>query len=583
MAKNPNLLARDHLAQPFIDQYEKLKNSPERRSEENYWREINKWILPYELTWDETLQVSTKKSVRRKKYVLDSTAPRALELLASSLHGLLTPAATQWIKLGVDGQKTEDLSDEIQAYLEGLGTQILDYLSSDAINLYSHLHVSYISLGSFGTSVLYIDDAVDPLLLKSFPIKDVVVDQNIHGIIDTVFRTESITYRQAMQRWPKKDPEEISPKLTHINNNMEINQEGFDLLHVVIPTSDIRFWERDTNFAALTENQKKKLRHLRAVFKAGYIVLWINKSDKVVIDVGGQHVFPYIISRWYLTEKSALYGHSPGKNALPDTRMVNEMMQTTLRGAQKQADPPLILPQGTLIGQPSVWPGAINYTDGSITPQPLVPTNAIRTDVAVNLIQLIQESIKSAFHSSLLQLPEFTDKTAYEVAHRVDEQNRNLTPMILRIQEELIHPLIEKAYGILLVNGKLDTSDLPVDFDLASIVIEYENPIVKGHRRQEAAAIARSVAELQPWTEYDASLLDNFDPDKVTRYISRAYEVPHDILRSDLEVKHIRKMRADAQAAQAAQAQQIASAEAYKDVADADKSKAQAQNLLAGQ
>ena len=578
MAKSQEKIQLDNLAKPFIERFDHLYNSAERKSYEERWRQVNTYVLPFELNFDETLQVSTNRTLKRKNYILDNTASISLERLSSAFSGLLTNPAQEWFGIGVEGEEKEEVDEDLQLVLQNIATQMLDYMTSKDVNIYSHLDIAYLCLPSLGTSVLYIDDSVDPLLIRSFSIKDVVIDQNVHGVIDTVYRRETITYRQALQRWAHLPPEEISPKFENMTDLMGKQDEGLEILHIIVPASDYRLIEKQTEFYSLPDRLKRRLRQLLIAFQTGYIVLWINKTDGTIIDMGGQVVNPYIVSRWRLTEKSSLYGYSPAMSALPNIRMVNKMMQTTLRGAEKQVDPPLVLPHGELISYPAVWPGAINFTNGQVTPQPLVPPNAIRTDVGIGIIENTQESIRETFYTSIIQIPDYTDKTAYEVAQRVDEQQRALTPMMLRIQEELINPLIHRVFYILYNKGLLDFSDLPPDFDVNTITFEYENPVVKTHRRREAAGVARAIAELQPWAQIDPEIMDNFNKDKVTRFIPRAYDVPLEIFNNEHEVEAIRTRRRQAEQQAVIQDQRLKAAEAFEKVqgAQADNVRAEA-------
>ena len=48
-------------------------------------------------------------------------------------------------------------------------------------------------------------------------------------------------------------------------------------------------------------------------------------------------------------------------NALPDTKMLNKMAETTIRAAQKQIDPPLMVPDDGFMMPVRTTPGALNF------------------------------------------------------------------------------------------------------------------------------------------------------------------------------------------------------------------------------
>ena len=47
--------------------------------------------------------------------------------------------------------------------------------------------------------------------------------------------------------------------------------------------------------------------------------------------------------------------------ALPDVKMLNEMSKTTIKAAQKQVDPPLLVPDDGFILPVRTVPGGLNF------------------------------------------------------------------------------------------------------------------------------------------------------------------------------------------------------------------------------
>ena len=69
--------------------------------------------------------------------------------------------------------------------------------------------------------------------------------------------------------------------------------------------------------------------------------------------------FPYVVPR-YLKASHEIYGRSPGMNALPDVKILNKMVEWN-EGCRKQVDPPLLVPDDSMLMPIRMSPGSINY------------------------------------------------------------------------------------------------------------------------------------------------------------------------------------------------------------------------------
>ena len=79
-----------------------------------------------------------------------------------------------------------------------------------------------------------------------------------------------------------------------------------------------------------------------------------------IIDIGGFKELPYVVPR-YLKASTETYGRSPGMNALPDVKVLNKMVENSLKAAAKQIDPPLLVPDDGMLAPIRMSPGSINF------------------------------------------------------------------------------------------------------------------------------------------------------------------------------------------------------------------------------
>ena len=102
---------QDKNAAMLVDRFSSLKSL--RSNWESHWQEIGDYMLPRKA---DIVQQRTRGD-KRNEVIFDGTAIHALELLSSSLHGMLTNAASPWFTLAYrDPMLQED--DEAQEWLE---------------------------------------------------------------------------------------------------------------------------------------------------------------------------------------------------------------------------------------------------------------------------------------------------------------------------------------------------------------------------------------------------------------------------------------------------------------------------------
>ena len=65
-------------------------------------------------------------------------------------------------------------------------------------------------------------------------------------------------------------------------------------------------------------------------YKSCYVLV----EEKALLEEGGFDEFPYMVPRWQKVA-GEIYGRSPSMTCLPDIKMVNQMMKTVIKAAQK--------------------------------------------------------------------------------------------------------------------------------------------------------------------------------------------------------------------------------------------------------
>lgn len=508
---------KDKLAEAILNAEDDGRQ--DRSDIEQTWQSVARFAIPRRATFTEEVS----KGVERERFILDSTAARSLELFASFLHTLLNNPALQWFRIQSKDRSLRDKNLQVRKWMEEVEERMLSAMSSREMNLYVHLHTTYIDLGAFGTSVMYAEQRGGAIRSRAFHLKDCVYDEDESGTVDTMFRQLDLKPRQARQRWPGVD---LGRNI--MDTQKKTRKEKVRFVHAVFPTSD-------PQFADLLPDEVKLL-------NTPWASVWINAKDRVTVSVGGFEEFPYMVPRWY-TVRGDMFGRSPAMTVLPDIRMVNRMTDTLLRGAEKLVDPPLLLPDGGMVSPIRMFPGGISFSEGNVTPQPLIPPGASRIEIGDGLIKQRQDAIREGFFVPLFITPDSPVKTATQVLQEVDERNRAISPMLIRIQGELFHPLITRIFGMMNRAGMFPP--MPRVLQEAGLDIEYVSPLAASQRQIEGLATLRLFEGLAPWAQTDPSIFDNFDPDQVADVVHLSSGAPARIVRSKAAIKARRAQRAE--------------------------------------
>ena len=173
---------------------------------ENHWEEVAQRVLPhYSTTFYQ--QGNTTPGQKRTKEQYDVTANSALWKFAAAMESMLTPANSKWHKVRVPNKALMQLPD-VRLWCDTVAEIMFYYRYSPHSGFQGNMHDSYVSLGAFGTSCLFIDEFNDPtmpdikgLRYRHVPLGEVFFAANHQGQVDKVYRRFKMTLRQIAQKW----------------------------------------------------------------------------------------------------------------------------------------------------------------------------------------------------------------------------------------------------------------------------------------------------------------------------------------------------------------------------------------------
>ena len=504
----------DPLVKKALSRLKALKEH--RRNWDDHWQEI----ADYEYPQRADFTVNRAPGERRMTRVYDTTAIQAAELLASGFHGMLTNPATNWASLLMaDPELNKD--EDVKKWLREVRDIMFEEINDPQAGFSTSLHEVYMDYGTFCTAVLFVTDRKgrDGIQFNSRSLTECYIAENASGEVDTLYRVWKWTVRQLLDVWPSED---FSDKVQKLIEKGKLD-EYITILHVIEPRT-----ERDIS--------KKDVTNLP--FASTYFEL----DNKHVIQNTGYHEKPFMAPRFAKSTSGEVYGRGPGVTVLPDVKMLNAMMKTTLKAAQKKVDPVLNVEDDSVIGILKAVPAGINYyRRGSNPPAPMDTRGDIR--LGEEMMQSVRARIREAFFVDQLQLQQGPQMTATEVMQRTEEKLRLMGPVLGRLQTELLGPMIDRIFGILYRQGKFP--DVPAALQSnQKIKIEYESPISRAQKQLEATGILRTFDIMNVLIQADPSVMDNFDGDKAFKHIGvDLFGVDPALYRDKRDVQSLRDQR----------------------------------------
>ncbi len=537
---------RDPLAVVLVEQEAGLRSN--RSTEEALWQQIAELVIPRRASFQDQIT----PGVLRDRKILDSTAARSLELFASFIHTLLNNPSVRWIKVRVSSNPDLNRRLAVREWLEAVSGIIMTELSGPQANIYSHLHQVYLDLGAFGTAVLFLDGAPGGgLRVRFHQLDSVVLAESAAGFIDTAHLTMNFTPRQARQKWPGLDLGK-----TVMDAKGKKQNEPLKFLHSVFPVTD-----------AMASLLPARVRLGGAPWGSS----WSNVQDRITIRSGAFEEFPYMAPRWYKS-RGEVYGRSPAMTVLPDIRMVNAMSDTILRGAEKVVDPPLILPDGSMISPVRMFSGGLSFSDGKVDVQTLIPPGSARIEVGNDLLKRRQEAIREGFFVPLFATPESPVKPATQVLQEADERNRAISPMLVRTQEELHQGIATRSFNILDRQGRFPP--MPPILRDQTLEIEFVSPLTSSQKETEGLSTMRLFEAMAAWGQVDEGIFDGVNIDTVREILHEATGAPAKLGRSKSEIARVRRARSEQEQNVQQQQQLVEGAEALAKLKAADRPRA---------
>ena len=509
-----NLTAKD-----IVNGLEKAR--ADRVVAENTWQDMVKFIDPI----NRDVQDKNEPGEKLPTDIYDDTAMHSNIILAAGLSGYMTNAAQRWFELRPRNEGL--MNDSGVAEFFSQSAEIM-YSSLSNSNFYQQIHEVYIALGSIGTGNLYEeDDAIDDIRFYAREPKEIYAIEDDRSVVNMVYRLFDLTAYQAVEKFGYDKSSDA------IKQAFDIKDYGkkFEYIHYVCPRHKRIVGKKDSN-------------------NLPFASYWVNKETTKMVSEGGYHEFPFFVPRFY-KKSSEVYGYSPGYIVYSDIRMLNKMMETYIKGAEISIYPPWLAEMDSIIGTLDLRSASVNFQKQPLSQGQAVQSMQPKTNFQVTLdfIDRITGNIKAAYFTDLfLMLTQNANMTATEVIQRTQEKMLMLGPVLGRLQNELLNPIIIRTFNILLRRGKLPP--VPESLQGQDFDVVYVSPLAKAQRAVQAQDMNTFLTIVGQMSALAPDVMDKIDTDIVVDKMSKIYSVDPEIINDDDEVDGIRQQRAEAQAMQ---------------------------------
>ena len=506
----------------------------ERASWFAHWQEISTRLLPRAGRF---FVQDRNKGNKRHNQIYDSTATQALSILSAGMMSGMTSPARPWFRL-TTGDDDLDAYQPVKIWLDQVSRLMLKIFQSS--NTYRALHSMYEELGSFGTAAsIMVPDFQSVIHHHPLTAGEYAITTDWRGDVTTLYREFQKTVGQIVKEFGYKA---CSPTVQNLYDRGNL-EAWVTLIHAIEPRAD-----RDPS-----KNDPQNMAWKSVYFEIG-------GNQQHCLRESGFRRFPALVPRW-VVRGGDIYGESPAMVALGDINQLQHEQRRKGQGIDAKSMPALQVPTSMKNRDIERLPGGITYVD--ITGpqnaiQPLFDARVLDLSHLLEDILDVRGRIRSCFFADLFLMiskAPTTGMTATEVAERHEEKLLMLGPVLERLQNELLDPLIENTFDAIVEAGIAppppeELQGRPLNVDLIGMLAQAQRAVATN-------SIDRFVGNLGAVAQFKPEVLDRFNTDRWVEIYSDSLGLDPQIIIPADQAQAIREQRAQAQA----QAQQAALAE----------------------
>jgi hypothetical protein len=499
----------------------------ERSNLVTLWQELSDYIIGYRGRF----LAEDRNKAQRNTNILNNTGRLAARTLASGMMAGITSPARPWFKLSTMDPDMADYGP-VKSWLHDVEIKMRDTFAQS--NVYNCLHSLYSELGVFGTGSMGVYSDYDTIIrCVPYTAGSYMIATNGKHQVDTFYRKYQMTIAQAVKEFGV-DNVSLPIRQQWERGNTEA---WLTIIHAIEPADD-------------ADKQKKGRMPWRSVYFEE------RTTGNQALARRGFDDFPILAPRWELAGDD-IYGTScPGMDALGDIKVLQLHERRKSQAIDKLVDPPMQAPlamKSQMYGE-GFLPGELAFVPD--TSAGIRSIYDFKPDLGALAADIQQDEyrVKRAFYEDLFLMLANTDRrqiTAREIEEKHEEKLLMLGPVLERLHNELLNPLIKRTFSLMSAAHVLPVP--PPELQGTEVNVDYISVLAQAQRLTAVTGIERVstfAANLaQIWPEARHKL----DPTQAVDEYAQAVGVSPHMIRDDEEVES-RIM----QEQQAAQQQQMA-------------------------
>lgn len=503
----------------------------ERSSFISLYRELSDYCLGYRGRF---ITTDRGKGYKRNTKMFNSRAQLALRTTASGMLAGISSPARPWFQLASPDEELNEYTP-VKDWLHQVQTTMYQVFNSS--NLYKSLHILYGDLSVFGTAPMGIYENFDNVIwTNTYSVGSYCVSSNAYGIVDTFYREYELTVDQLVREY---GAENCSEQVNTLWKKGTLDT-GIKIVHVIEPNDD-----RDEN---KPQAQYKKFRSVYYEYDCG------NRVEDKFLKQSGFDEFPIACPRWDVNSEDAYATSSPGMMALGDSKALQLGEKSKYKALDKIARPPLMvnanlrakMAKGGLLPDDMVFVDNIEQSIASVYGNYRPDIDAIE-----RINQTIERRINECFYVDLFLMLSNSDRrniTATEVAEKQEEKLLVLGPVLERLHGELLKPLIDRSFDLLMKAGVLPPP--PKELQGQELEVQYVSILAQAQKLVTTGGIEKVVNFAGSMAAIWPGALNKIDAQQAVDEYALSVGINPRIIRSDDAVAELEAQQARAQQAQ---------------------------------
>lgn len=504
-----------------------------------HWQDIEKVVIPR----SGRFRANDRNRSGRSNYnaIYDNTGTRSLRVLEAGMMAGATSPARPWFRLTTPDPDRAD-HYQVRKWLDDVVVRMQRVFAKS--NVYRALHQAYGELGAFGTSVIMVLPDFQNVI-HCYPVAcgQYCLQQDHRGQITTIYRKLTKTVGELVSEFGL----EACCQQTQQHYRDRNFETPVEIMHVIEPRP---MDERDPSSPS-----SKDMPWRSCYFETA-------GDGSTMLREGGFKRFPVLAPRWQVMGEDVYGSTCPGMDALGDIRQLQQEQLMKGHGVAHKAKPALQVPT-TLAGREGeLDPGSSGsyYDPGTIIPFDQVsPNGGVRNAFEVKLeldhllmdIQDVRVRIQRAFYEDLfLMLANAgtdTRMTATEISERHEEKLLMLGPVLERLHNELLAPLIDITFDRMVEAGMIPPP--PQELVGLDLSVEFVSILAQAQRAIGSNSVDRFMGNVMQIAQVKPEVLDKVNFDKWVDRYSRMLGIDTELVVDDDTVAALREARGRAQAA----------------------------------